>query len=672
MSRLVLALISAVFSTYVYAQSGSKDWHLVQETDPVLQIPVCRAYTNVSSSLPVQVELSLSFPSRFDHAPMMILKLPANSKIERAVVPLTSKEQEDFLVFEAASDPMQKDLLWYVPIQMEKMVDIIIGNSYLPLKFTQNGKEVAGRISLSGSTATMNQVARCLKVDEILPTRFFRELNTAAGTAPLGEDQSVTQLMKYVDAAYVAFHQIQLNDAELLKLRNSMKSLLAQEADAQKALLTAQQNLDRAMAASQSTVQKIRHGEERLTQIPGEIQALQGQKASAEQTLSLKKSAYDPLKVQVDRLNQDVVQARNRADAINTEVRRRENIIRNGNARIVELEDEAARLTRRISEINSALSPLQRQKADLEVQLSAYDVNYEKQKILNQDWRYQNLRRDREQLEREERQTQQELQRARRRLENAEERLRQCMRNPNPQCTNEQQEVNQARSEVSSKESEFNNIRWRLENNRNDMNRIESEAEQTAYQGREAIATKLREVSRQVADYQSEKDRCQDRVQSIRTNEIPALESSISRAQTELPGLRRDLAAAQAETQAAESRLQQYKQSVDFDRIEREYLAAKTAFDNIVVGIARLQTEQSQINRDLPVWRSTLASQEREVQRLTGIRDQATAKLEGIRAQLQPMREKEQTLVNAQTTLRVQYDEARKLYQTLANKLLGP
>lgn len=672
MSRLVLALLSAVFSTSVYAQSGSKDWHLVQETDPVLQIPVCRAYTNVTSNLPVPVELSLSFPSQFDHAPMMILKLPANSQIERAVVPLTSKEQEDFLVFEAASDPTKKDLLWYVPIQMEKMVDIIIGNSYLPLKFTQNGKEVAGRISLTGSSATMNQVARCLKVDEILPTRFFRELNTAAGTAPLGEDQSVIQLMKYVDAAYVAFHQIQLNDAELLKLRNSMKSLLAQEADTQKALATAQQNLDRANAAYQSTAEKIRRGEERLTQIPGEILTLQNQKAPAEQTLAQKKAVYDPLKAQVDRLNQDVTQARIRADAISAEVRRRETTIRNGNVRIGELEDEAVRLTRRINEINNKLAPLKRQKAELEVELAAYDVNAEKQKILNDDWQYQNLKRDEEQLERQERQTQQEFQRARQRLQNAEERLRECLRKPNPQCSNEQQNVNQAQSEVSNKESELRTIRWRQENLKSDMDRLEMQAQQKAQQGRDNLASRLRTISGDIADYESEKDQAQDRIQSIRTNEIPALESAISRAETELPGLRRELASAQADTQAAEGRLQQYKQSVDFDRIEREYLAAKTALDNIVGGIARLQAEQSQINRDLPVWRSTLANQEREVQRLTGIRDQASAKLDGIRAQLQPMREKEQTLVNAQATLRVQYDEARKLYQTLANKLLGP
>lgn len=667
---MIKLIVSLLFSLAFAA--GSKDWKLVQETDAILQVPVCRAYTNVASNLPVAVELSISFPKQFDRAPMMILKVPANSGIQRAIVPLSSKENEDFLIFQAVVDPAQQDLLWYVPIQMEKLTDIIVGNSYLPLKFTKDGKEVTGRISLAGSSATMDQVASCLKSDDYLPRKFFRELNAPAGTATLGPDQSVAQLMKYVDDAYGHFRALAKADADLVKLRKDNKTLLQQEADAQKALQTAQANLDRAQTAVDGTKAKIANGEERLKLIPQEIEELQARKPAAQQLFDQKKVAFDPLRQRAQELQADVNSAQNRIDTAESNIRDANYTISNGQSKLRDLEREADGLARVIREVDNDLPTLQRKEAELQSKLNSYNVQFERDKILNNDWNYQNLRNEQSRAENEVRRKHGELQRAQGRLRQAEQQLQRCRHNPNPQCANEENEVNQAQGEVNRLQSEVTSLQSRLENIEWQMRDAETRAERQAQAGRDQIANELYDVSREVGELRSKREQASNRLRDIQGYEIPRYQREINEAQNDLPGYRRDLAQAERDFNGAVAALRNYKASVNYDAVKKEYDDAKAALDAIINGVITRQNEEKQINRDLPVWRTQLGNQQKEVTRLTPIRDSAQTKLTAIQDQLKSFRDQEKALLDLMATLKPQYDEIRKLYQTLATVLLGP
>lgn len=664
--------ILSLFVSLAFAQSGSKDWKLVRETDAVLQVPVCRAFTQVAANLPIPVELSLSFPTQFDRAPMMILKVPGNSGISRAVVPLTSREQEDFLVFQAVSDPSETDKLWYVPIQMEKLVDIIIGNNFLPVKFTKDGKESSGRISLSGSAATMNQVATCLKSNTILPTKFFRELNTAAGTAVLGEDQSVQQLIKYVDDAFAIFKAIAKTEDDLKKLRDANKGLLQQEADASKKLESAQINLDRAQAAADGSRAKIANGEERLRRIPGEIAEWEAKKPAAEQLFEQKKAAFEPLRVRAQELQSDINSAQRRVDVAEANINRAQSSIRNGEAKLRELEREADVHMRTIREIDNDLPDLQRRESDLQVQLSSYSVENEKQKILSRDSGYQRLRQEKNQTEQELRQKRGELQFAQRRLREAEEDLRRCKAKPNPQCSNEENAVQRGQGEVRRLDGEVDQLQSRLRNIDWQMQRSEEQAERQAQAGRDRLVNELREVSSELAEARAKRESASNRLRDIQGFEIPRYQREVRDAQNDLPILRRQLSQFQSDFNRAVTELREYKASVQYDRIKKEFDEAKRALDDINGEIVDRRTEERQIQRDLPGWRTTLANQEKEVLRLTPIRDAARTKLEGIQAQLAQFRQEEKTFLDSLAVLRPQYDELRKLYQTLATLLLQP
>lgn len=663
--------IVSLFLSLAFAQSGSKDWKLVKETDAVMQVPVCRAYTQVSSNLPVAVELSISFPQHFDRAPMMILKVPANSGIQRAVVPLTAREQEDFLIFQAVTDPAGKDMLWYVPVQMEKLTDIIVGNSYLPLKFTKDGKEVNGRLSLNGSSATMNQVAACLKVSDYLPRKFFKELNTAAGSAPLGPDQTVQQLMIYVDHAFAHFQAIAQAEADLKKLRDANKTLLQQEADAIRQLTTAQTNLDRAQAAVDATTLKISNGEERLRLIPGEIAALQAQKPAAQQLYDQKKAAFEPLRQRAAELQADINSASNRVDTAEANIADAESTIASGQRKIRELEREADDLERKIRDLDNQMPALQRRENELQSKLNSYSVEFEKQRILSRDSSYQSLRNERPNVESSIRQKQGDLNHAQGRLRWAEGELRKCKASPNPQCANEENLVNQLSGEVSRLSSEVSSLQSRLSQIDSEMRNIEFRAEREAQWGRDQIVNELNQVSRELGELRSERERASNRLRDIQGFEIPRWQREVRDAQNDLPGYQRDLAAAQREFNNAVAALRNYKISVNYDAVKKEHDDAKAALDAITNGILNRQNEERQLNRDLPTWRNQLVTQQREVARLTPIRDAAKTKLDGIQAQLKTFREQEAAQVKAIETFRLQYDELRKLYQTLATLLLN-
>ncbi len=667
-----MTFLLSLLLSFSFAQTGSKDWKLIQETDAVLQVPVCRAFTQVSTNLPVAVELSVSFPTQFDRPPMMILKVPAGSGVERAVIPLTSREQEDFLIFQAVSDPSQTDKLWYVPIQMEKLVDIIIGNNFLPVKFTKDGKEASGRISLTGSAATMNQVATCLKSGAILPTRFFRELNTAAGSAPLGPDQSVQQLMKYVDDAFTHFKAIAKAEEDLAKLRKDNKGLLQQEADALKQLTVAQNNLDRSTAAATATRSKINNGEERLRLIPVEIADLQVQKPAAQQIFDQKKAAFEPLRQRVQELQADINAGQRRIDEAKSNISGAERTIRNGESELRDLEREADGHMRTIREIDRDLPSLQRRESDLQTQLNSYSVENEKQRILSRDSSYQNLRNERPRIEQDLRQKRGELQFAQKRARDAETELRRCLAKPNPQCSAEESAARAAQDDVRRIEGELNQLQNRLQNIDAQMRQLEDRAERQAQNGRDEIVNELRQVSSQLGELRARRETASNRLRDIQGFEIPRYQREVRDAQNALPGYRRELADAERDFNVAVAALRNYKVTVNYDSAKKEFDDAKAALDGLNSAITAKQSEERQITRDLPGWRSTLVSQEREVARVTPIRDAAKSKLDGIQTQLQGFREQEKALLEALTVLRPQYDELRKLYQTLASVLLKP
>lgn len=655
----MIYLVAAALLSFAQAQTVNRDWTFIETADPILQTQVCRAFTGVSNSA-VPIEISLNFPKARDKAPAIFLKMAG---VDKAALSLSSREAEDLIA-------LQPGVLYHVPTQFKKLVDVIERANFLPFTYSQNGSTVSVRISLAGSERTLRAVATCLGVRETVPVDFFSDLNariTDLGGA--GANETAAQLLDYVQQAYVSHGERAKASAALETLRTQMRPLVRRETEALGALAAAQAPLDRALAARSATERAIAEGEARLAAIPGELQTLHTQKTEAERIEAKKLAVFEPLRTRAEELDRDVRRARGEVNSYSSAITERRNLISSNESEISSLESEANTLASRLRSIDNDLSPLQRRRAGLQSDLNAYNVDFEKRKILSNDFRYQQLRNSLGDLNRNRQMWRGEVNRFEDESRRADQDLSNCRSVAGRDCTAEQNRADNARNQLANARSQLQNVEWQCQQTENQIRDIENEAERRAINGREEIASQLRGVESQIADLESERDRSERRKRDIESSLIPNLESENSRERAEIPGLERSLNRAQRDLADARAALDAYKRSVNYDQVEAEYEAARDAVQTLKEGITERETEQRRLNRKLPELRNTLTANQREVDRRTVARDREQVKVTDIQNQLKPQRDQESILAANLATWDGQFVELRKLYQGLVSRL---
>lgn len=661
----MLHLLLSFFVSTAFAQNF-KDWKLVKEADAVLQTQVCRISTSVST-MASPIELSLSFPIQFDKPPTMYLKAATGSGVQKAVIPVSKTASETLFPLSVGADG---EILWYAPLNLVSLVNIVAQANSLPVQLLINGQVVSGKISLSGSTAAINAVSTCLKNKDILAQGFQKELNTALGDTVLGQDQTPQQLYSYVEGAFTLYLEKERLSAELIKVRASMKPLLVQEKDTTAALSSAQSKLDKATAAMDATAAKVQRSETRLSQIPSEIQDLQARKPEADRVMAEKWAIYQPLKQQADLIQKEIDTAAASIRQADSAIAQRRRTISEGESSINSYRNEASSLSSRNDRLDREIQSLERQAWEIRNELSRYSVEAERRRILNSDSRYQRDLREVATLRQQERTKSAEQSRAASQLQSARTRLADCRRVEKADCSLQQQDVQRAQTDLERLNNELRQVRGELRRTERDIQSAEQNAQWQAQRGHDEIAGRLQRVESEIQNLESERRQNLARINSIYQDYIPRLEFEIRQARSEIPGWESRRAEAVNNRSQATQRLADFKAANDFVRIENEYVAAKATVDGIVKGIADRQAEEKKHNADLKVLRPQLEKQKTEVAKLTPPRDNLQKKLDGIQAQLAPLRTRDAEIVNLQTQLKPQYDEIRKLYQTLFKKLL--
>ena len=104
MTRWALsALLLLAFSIPSHADFATlladKNWQNTEETDPLLNTPVCRAFTQVSDSAE-PVELSIAYPKDGKSLPMVTIRTRLAAPL--ATIKFSSRESEPFFLFHKA------------------------------------------------------------------------------------------------------------------------------------------------------------------------------------------------------------------------------------------------------------------------------------------------------------------------------------------------------------------------------------------------------------------------------------------------------------------------------------------------------------------------------------------------------------------------------------------
>ena len=118
---ITLALFAFSAGAAMAPVGGAKNWTNVEEVDPVLQTPVCRAYTQSSDSSSA-VEFSISYPKDGKSVPAIFLKTALAAPW--ASVLSAGRGREGLFLLHASTGAGDLNVFWYAPVNFVGLLGV--------------------------------------------------------------------------------------------------------------------------------------------------------------------------------------------------------------------------------------------------------------------------------------------------------------------------------------------------------------------------------------------------------------------------------------------------------------------------------------------------------------------------------------------------------------------
>lgn len=658
---LILLFAGSAFA----APTINKDWMVDQGIDEVMGKDSCLAATNISSGTH-RSQLLLSFPKDHLALPQLLLKVwDAPMGEDLLKIRISSKVSNPLFVWKKPAQIDEPTIYWYAPIGWTSLLDIIAGANNL----TVQGTTLANLISLKGSSASLDQVEKCLKTSKVLPTDFLKQLNVKSALNESNYD-SVDDWIKALESTFEIYRQGITKNQELAAVLKPAKKLIEQEAEASKIYdysLKRWQSVTDELAAKRATELTLNQA---LAQAKFDLQALQTQWVLAQDNLKNKKASYEPILAKINALEKGVQAAERTLNNNISEAKGLQSRISGIEREIPELLSERDRLDREISNLQSAIDSTRSNYDSADWTARRYDVDYETRSDLSSDWRYNDLRRRALQLRDEARRYEHDARNFESKAHSTNSQLLACRQVPEKDCSslenlvrdysaraqNAQRQSSQSEREARTADSDAQRIAYNVQlRNENEKRRLLSIRD---------------DWGRKLNGLQSEQDRARSRRSSL-DREIPNLQSEMRSAQAKLsqfqaakPGLETALANARAALAAA-------KVSLDFARIEKEYLNALAQVESLTKAVAATQKTISANESSLKNIILEINSLAKDLTRRTTTRDQAEQNLAAIRATLKPIRDQEAALNKEIASLVHLFEQGKSRYQKTYELKLG-
>lgn len=220
-------LLSISINAHAY-EYASGDWKVIsEEEDFFLGVPSCRAFTEKSSAnSPFQ--FSISFPKEYIKAPVAVLSLSPELQGEKVELRLREATEIALPLKITAGEGLAP--YWYIPLNMDHMIDRVINAHNLELAIYKEGVENRIQVSLSGSFRTLQASLTCLNKTELYLPQFFKELNDPE-IKPLAVNGAITpdRLNDLFNMSYTFFKTKNELSVELETLRNQNSESLQKE-----------------------------------------------------------------------------------------------------------------------------------------------------------------------------------------------------------------------------------------------------------------------------------------------------------------------------------------------------------------------------------------------------------------------------------------------------------
>ncbi|HRO68090.1 MAG TPA: hypothetical protein PL182_11035, partial [Pseudobdellovibrionaceae bacterium] len=438
------------FSSLVWAEPVvSRDWTSGLSLDEATQKEICWASTQaIAGGAPAQ--LILNFPKDRLSVPTALLKVWSGLTADpQLLIKMSSKRSNALFLYEPARKEEDPSVYIYAPVEFPALLSLIASANNLEIK----GETAKLQVSLKGSSASLQNLRKCMGSGEPLPLDFLKSLNAKTEELPNQTHPSAKEMSVKVEEAYQAYLQKRAKDKELKDLRATMKPLLTKETAARKSYdtaLSAWQKTTDQLAAERLKEKNLQDG---LAAGTAELTRKEAELPLAQQDLARKKAVYDPLKKEMEPFVQDVSKKEKALVSANQEIKRLKSRIPSIESKIASLRRENADLSSEIESLGSRIGSARSELDSRESDVRRFDAGSEIRNRLFHDWEYSRAESRIRDLENEASRYERDWDRARSQLRDLERQYDSCRATPEQNCQSQESAVNQKRDEVRTLES---------------------------------------------------------------------------------------------------------------------------------------------------------------------------------------------------------------------------
>ena len=652
------------------AQSAAdQHWKNVDEVDAYLQTPVCRTFTQASDSKEL-VELSLSFAKDGKLLPM--IRLETRLAASRVDVKLSRSVTETLFLLKRAADSNDNNIYWYAPVNFSRFENFLRDNDVLQLILDPKGQPLPIKISLSGSTNALKQVATCLKTTKE-PTEFLKLLNQQKDnlTPDLG-DRTPAFLYQATQAAYAAYLAGQGTAAALAQLQKPFANLLASEASGKKAVAADQLALTKAQEALDKLNQEISSLTDKIAKDQTDLAKFKQDKPAADADLKQKKATYQTLLPQLTPYSKAIADAVSLVKKIQASILSDQNLIVKNGKKIVSDRQETIDLTNSLPSLRSRVNRTADAANRAASAYNSFNVSSEISSRLRSDGMYQMALSSLESDQRNLQNAQSKQQSAQSKVWQAQSALSSCQGNPqtSANCSSQQSALSSAQSEESSASMEESSARMRVSSDQDEVDRRKNSVTNDVQRQADDLRSAYNSAQSAYDNARAEYADAQQRIRDI-PGEIVRLQAAIDKATAEIPVLQDQLVAAQNQQAAAQASYDQFAKQIGFDVATSQFQAAQQLDDSINKGIADLTKSIPLSQKQLKKDQSNLPQVQKTAVQAQTTLTAAQAKLTPIQTQLAPYYEQAAPLMAAQKQQALDLQTQRAIYQDLYKFLMA-
>ena len=663
----ILALL--LFPSLLMAQQ-EKDWNFAKRMDAGLGVMACVSTTAVAeSSIPVQAEIIL--PENDERGPLLIIKAKGLAgQIAKAYVRPDSKTAYAMLLLNSDS-ATGEDTFVLSPLRLPEVLKIIIEKTKLDVYFGEGATSILARISLKGSSVTLNRAAACRTSKALLSQALFNELKTDAN---LVEAQAGT-----LEEMLIAYQETvtQLNLRAKIKLE--LAASQQQAASLKKQLDAAEAALAVAVRNEQTTILEIDNIKKKIASLQASLQkaqqdlpGLQSQKISATDQVAKAQAAVDPHLPEINRLQREIDIAESELSTAQATVSRLESEISSLQRQISALETQTDQLRSEQNTKRREIDSLKTDRQRLENEYRLFDVQRRSEEILRNDFSYQNEKRDLDRNIQKRQQLPSEIEFARSRAMEANAALRACQaQTPPVDCSAQANNAQRFQREFEAKRNELQSIERDIERNRDRMRSSEQEADREARDERDQLLTRINRLATEIANLENQINEYDRRIRDIQTIEIPRLSRQLDSARVQLGNAQSIVSSAAQNVRRAEASLERYKQSVGYDALALKLREAKAVLRDINSKITEAEKTIQGAPGQITAAQQSLVASQQELSRREQVRLSAESTAQTARNELQKHLGQQDGIQVRLTAADAALLAARKKAQSVSKSLFG-